>query len=194
MSPLTERFIRFLLDSKAFKTGDFTLKDGSKSKYFINTGAFETGKLLWELAQFYGDKIKEVSKNEEIQVLFGPAYKGIPLVASTALYLYSQHQINVHHVYNRKETKAHGEASADQSGRSGVIVGKIPPNASIYILDDVFTSGATKWAEEPRIKGLVLAVNRNIEKAEEFTQKTGIPVYSLVSLPEIESYLEANPQ
>src|SRR6218665_1177774 len=103
-------FIRFAIDRGVLRFGEFTLKSGRTSPYFFNAGLFNTGTALAQLARFYAAAI--VESGIPFDVLFGPAYKGIPLAAATAVQLAEQHQLDVPWCFNRKEAKAHGEGGS----------------------------------------------------------------------------------
>ena len=124
-------FIRFALSKKAFKRGDFKLKSGRSSGYFFNAGVFCDGASLVEVGRFYADAI--IASGIEFDVLFGPAYKGIPLASVTAACLARDHKLNKAIAYNRKEVKDHGEG--------GHLIGASLAAKRVLILDDVVTAG-----------------------------------------------------
>lgn len=130
MSDFRQRFIRFALDHDALKFGQFTLKSGRQSPYFFNAGAFSTGEALGSVGRFYADAI--LASGIEFDVLFGPAYKGIPLAAATAIALAERTGKPIPWVFNRKEAKDHGEG--------GSLVGA-PLAGRVLIVDDVITAG-----------------------------------------------------
>lgn len=174
----------FLVRTGALKFGDFTLKSGRKSPYFVNTGVICEGKDFLELCGFLAEKIEAVGGCD---VVYGPAYKGIPLAAGVAIAL-SQRGKKAYWLFNRKEEKAHGDR--------GVFVGHMPaPDESVVLVDDVFTTGGTKYENVELLKGIgvklkaaVVAVDRE-EKGEgggsavgEFTERTGVPVHSVATI------------
>jgi len=123
-------FIQFSIESDVLRFGEFTLKSGRISPYFFNAGLFNTGSRLAKLGQFYADAI--VSSGIEFDMLFGPAYKGIPLVSAVAIALSEHHGIDKPWVFNRKEAKQHGEG--------GSLVGATL-NGRVLVIDDVITAG-----------------------------------------------------
>jgi len=187
-------FVDFMLEIGALKFGEFTLKSGRVSPYFFNVGQFNQGNHLSQLGQFYAQAI-EVS-GIKFDVLFGPAYKGIPLVAATAIALNDSFNRSVPYSFNRKEAKDHGEG--------GDIVGH-PLEGDILIIDDVITAGtAIKEAEDiisvngAKTKGVVVALDRQekgkgeLSAIQEVEQNFGIAVVSIINLSHIVDYLKAN--
>lgn len=155
-------FIDFIIEQEALLFGDFTLKSGKQSPYFFNAGAFKTGAALAQLGRFYADAI--VASGIEYDMLFGPAYKGIPLVSTVAIALAEHHGIDKPFCFNRKEAKAHGEG--------GVIVGA-ELKGRVLLIDDVITKG-TAFGEAKAIidqhdaeaVGLMISLDRQ-EKNEQ---------------------------
>ena len=131
---MENKFIRFLIDSGVLLFGDFTTKSGRKTPYFINTGAYKTGEELKKLGRFYADCYK---KNDlDTDLLYGPAYKGIPLVVTTGIAL-SGDGLNKEICFNRKELKDHGEG--------GGLIGADPEGKRVTILEDVITAGTSVY-------------------------------------------------
>mgnify|MGYP006183724551 CR=1 FL=1 len=130
MQPYQRDFIRFAIDRGVLRFGEFTLKSGRTSPYFFNAGLFNTGSALAELGRCYAAAI--VDSKIPFDVLFGPAYKGIPLAATTAVALADQHQLDVPWCFNRKEAKDHGEG--------GTLIGAPLAGRKVLIVDDVITA------------------------------------------------------
>ena len=186
-------FVDFMLEIGALKFGEFTLKSGRVSPYFFNAGQFNQGNHLSQLGQFYAQAIE--SSGIKFDVLFGPAYKGIPLAAATAIALNDSFNRSVPYSFNRKEAKDHG--------KGGNIVGH-PLEGDILIIDDVITAGtAIREAKDiieasgANTKGVVVALDRQ-EKGEselsaiqEVEQNFGISVLSIINLSHIVDYLKA---
>jgi len=189
-------FIEFLIGAGALRFGDFTLKSGRKSPYFINAGAFDTGEKLGRLGAFYAARIHDALDTGEIpglpDTIFGPAYKGIPLAAATAGALARDFGIDTGYTFNRKEVKDHGEG--------GSFVGRqLKAGDRVLIVDDVITAGTAVREIVPLIRaeadvticGLVLSVDRmergrgGLSAVEEVRRELGIPVFPLVSVKEI---------
>ena len=187
-------FVDFMLEIGALKFGEFTLKSGRVSPYFFNVGQFNQGNHLSQLGQFYAKAIE--ASGIKFDVLFGPAYKGIPLVAATAIALNDSFNRSVPYSFNRKEAKDHGEG--------GSIVGH-PLEGDILIIDDVITAGtAIKEAKDiinangAKTKGVVVALDRQekgkgeLSAIQEVEQNFGIAVVSIINLSHIVDYLKAN--
>ena len=187
-------FVDFMLEIGALKFGEFTLKSGRVSPYFFNVGQFNQGNHLSQLGQFYAQAIE--ASGIKFDVLFGPAYKGIPLVAATAIALNDSFNRSVPYSFNRKEAKDHGEG--------GNIVGH-PLEGDILIIDDVITAGtAIREAKDiidansAKTKGVVVALDRQekgkgeLSAIQEVEQNFGIAVVSIINLSHIVDYLKAN--
>lgn len=187
-------FIEFLAGEGALLFGDFTTKSGRKTPYFVNTGNICTGESLDRLGSFFAHKIKEIGAPS---IIYGPAYKGIPLAVAASISLSSRYGIKTSWLFNRKEVKTHGD--------KGAFVGKVPEKGEeAIIVDDVFTAGGTKYESVELLKSmgakvgaLVIGVDREekgeIEKSrnaiEEFTSRTGVPVHSIAKTTEIFEHL-----
>ncbi|MBT4182300.1 MAG: orotate phosphoribosyltransferase [Candidatus Thioglobus sp.] len=192
MEQYQKDFVDFMLEIGALKFGEFTLKSGRVSPYFFNAGAFNTGEHLSKLGKFYAQAI-QVSELE-FDVLFGPAYKGIPLATATAMALNDSFGINVPYSFNRKEAKTHGEG--------GDIVGHALEN-EVLIIDDVITAGTAIReamdiidANGATAKGVIVAVDRQ-EKGkgdksaiQEVEENFGITVLSIINLGHLIDYLK----
>ncbi len=191
---MSGEFIEFLALSGAVKFGDFTLKSGRNSPFFISTGVLSNGGLCYRLSQFYAQKIAGSLKGS-FDALYGPAYKGIPLAVGVAIALYKDHNMNVPYVFDRKEKKLHGDAS-------GFVGAELDTGSRYLILDDVLTTGQTKIEALEKIErglqgkpsGILIAVDR-MERGErknaieEFVDKTGVPVHSIVNIQQVFDYL-----
>lgn len=192
MHDYQRRFIEFALEHEVLRFGSFTLKSGRVSPYFFNAGAFDTGERLAALGGFYADAI--TSAAPDFDVLLGPAYKGIPLAAATAVQLAALHGRDVPWCFNRKEAKDHGEG--------GRFVGATP-RGRLLVIDDVITAG-TAIREvislvEPldaSVAGVVVAVDRRergtgaLSAIGEVERDHGIVVTSIVTFDDIIEYLE----
>ncbi len=192
MQDYKREFIDFAIENQVLRFGQFTLKSGRVSPYFFNAGLFNTGEHLTRLSRFYAAAIQD--SGIEFDTLFGPAYKGIPLAATTAVALYDQYQRNVPYCFNRKEAKDHGEG--------GNIVGA-PLNGRILIIDDVITAG-TAIGEAMEIiaaagataSGVVIALDRQekgkgeLSAIQEVEQNFGIKVASIITLSDLMEYLK----
>ena len=192
MQQYQKEFVDFMLAIGALKFGEFTLKSGRISPYFFNAGSFNTGEHLSKLGKFYAQAIDQ--SDLEFDVLFGPAYKGIPLAAATAMALNDTFNKNVPYSFNRKEAKTHGEG--------GDIVGHAL-TGDILIIDDVITAGTAIReamdiinANGAKAIGVIVAVDRQ-EKGkgeqsaiQEVEENFGITVLSIVNLGHLVDYLK----
>lgn len=190
-----KNFADFLVGAGAVCVGDFTLKSGKKAPYFINTGVFDTGEKIQELGKYYAAAI-ETKIGSGFDLVFGPAYKGIPLAVATAIAL-NERGIDKSFCFDRKEKKEHGD--------KGELVGAVPgAGARVVIVDDVITTGGTKKTALEFLKarfpdivvvGVVVLVDRE-EKTntgrtavEEFEEQTGIRVFSVAKISELYAFL-----
>ena len=194
MEQYQKDFVDFTLETGVLKFGEFTLKSGRISPYFFNAGLFNTGSHLSQLGNFYAQAIE--ASNLQFDVLFGPAYKGIPLAAATAIALNDNFNRNVPYSFNRKEAKDHGEG--------GSIVGH-PLEGDILIIDDVITAGTAIReaqdiinANDANTKGVIVALDRQekgkgeLSAIQEVEQIFGIRVLSIINLSHIIDYLKAS--
>ena len=201
-----EEFIKFMVESGVLTFGDFVTKSGRNTPYFINTGNYKTGAQAHRLGQFYASCIKEHMDAGEIdpetKVLFGPAYKGIPLAVATSISLAAEHGMDVSYCINRKEKKDHGEG--------GNLVGYKPQDGDrVIIIEDVITAGTAIRetlpvlfnAADVKVTDMFISVNRCevgqnpgktavMEVGEEF----GIHVHSLIDVRDIHEYLQSQEQ
>ena len=184
-------FIEFIRETGVLKLGEFTLKSGRTSPYFFNAGLFNTGGQLDQLSQAYAATI--ANSGIEFDVLFGPAYKGIPLAATTSVALARDHKLDKPYAFNRKEVKDHGEG--------GQIVGH-PLEGRILIIDDVITAGTAIRESIDLIHdhgaqpaGVVVALDRmergqgSLSAIQEVEQQYGLPVESILNLNDLIDYL-----
>lgn len=191
MQEFQTRFLEFVIENEILRFGDFTLKSGRTSPYFFNAGLFDTGEKLAFLAKCYADAV--ATSEVDFDVLFGPAYKGIPLATATAMALANKHGINKPYCFNRKEAKSHGEG--------GSIVGA-ELTGNVLIVDDVITAGtAIREAAEiiensgARLSGIVVAMDRQekgkgeLSAIQEIEKSYQIRVVSIISLQNIIDYL-----
>ncbi len=192
MKKYKTEFIEFLLGEGALLFGDFTLKSGRKSPYFFNLGMFNTGKSLKRLGEFYATAL--VDSKLKYEFLFGPAYKGIPLVTTTSIALSTLFNQDVPYCFNRKEKKTHGD--------QGQWVG-CNPQGNMVMLDDVISAGTTVRETLELIKplpislsGILIAFDRQergedaLSATQSVTQKTQVPVFSIITLQDLLDYLK----
>ena len=195
MQDYHKEFIEFAIKNDVLRFGEFTLKSGRVSPYFFNAGLFNSGEALAKLGQYYAAAIKDSAV--KFDVLFGPAYKGIPLATTCAVALYEHQNTNIPYSFNRKEAKAHGEG--------GNIVGA-PLEGDILIIDDVITAGTAIResmdiiaAAEANPAGVIIALDRqekgtgDLSAIQEVEQQYSIPVLSIIKLEHLITYIEGNP-
>ena len=191
MENYKEQFIEFMVESQVLKFGDFTLKSGRKSPFFMNAGAYVTGTQLRKLGEFYAKAIHD-NYGLDFDVLFGPAYKGIPLTVATSMAISELYGKDVRYCSNRKEVKDHGD--------TGILLGsKISDGDRVVIIEDVTTSGKSieetfpilKSQADVEIKGLIVSLNRmergKGEKSalEEIRELYGFPTAAIVSMQDV---------
>ncbi|SEL21450.1 orotate phosphoribosyltransferase [Atopomonas hussainii] len=195
MQEYQRQFIEFAIQRGVLRFGQFTLKSGRVSPYFFNAGLFNSGLALAKLGGFYAQAIK--ASGLPFDVLFGPAYKGIPLAAATAVALAQQHDIDSPWCFNRKEAKAHGEG--------GTLVGA-PLEGRVMIVDDVITAGTAirevmqiiQAQPNAQAAGVLIALNREergqgeLSAIQEVERDFALPVVSIVSLTQVLEYLAEN--
>lgn len=195
MHDYQKHFIELALSKNVLKFGEFTLKSGRTSPYFFNTGLFDNGHDLAQLGRCYAQTI--VEQKIPFDIIFGPAYKGIPLVSCTTMALSEQHNISAPYSFNRKEKKQHGEG--------GNIVGSAL-KGNILIIDDVISAG-TAIRESIDIireqgampKAVLIALDRQekgtgeLSAVQEVEQDYGIPVFSIIKLADLLNYLKDHP-
>ena len=188
-----KEFIEMILAKQVLRFGDFTLKSGRTSPYFFNAGLINDGGSLARLGACYAEAI--LAAGTAFDMLFGPAYKGIPLATATAVAFADRHRRNVPLAYNRKEVKAHGEG--------GMLVGS-PLDGRVLIVDDVLTAGTAVRESVNLIKsagakpaGVVLALDRQerglgaLSAVQEIQASFGIPVIRIITLDHLIEYMEA---
>ncbi len=191
MQAYQREFIQFALERGVLRFGEFTLKSGRVSPYFFNAGLFDSGLALAKLGRFYAQAL--VDSGLSYDVVFGPAYKGIPLAATTAVALAEHHQRDVPWCFNRKEAKDHGEG--------GTLVGA-PLEGNIVIVDDVITAGTAIRevmqiikAQGAQAAGVLIALDRQergtgeLSAIQEVERDFNMPVISIVSLQQVLEYL-----
>ena len=183
-------FIDLAIKKKVLQFGEFTTKAGRKSPYFFNLGNFNDGESLRELGKYYAQLI--VSSNIEFDMIFGPAYKGIPLVSSIVIAL-MEHNVNIPYCFNRKEIKDHGEG--------GIIIGA-PIYGKVLIIDDVISAGTSINEAVSIINnnngnacGIIVAIDRqekgggDISATQDISHKLNIPILSIITLDNNNEYL-----
>ena len=191
MEQYKQEFIEFMVESNVLKFGDFTLKSGRKSPFFMNAGAYVTGAQLRKLGQYYAKAIHE-HYGDDFDVLFGPAYKGIPLSVATTMAFDELYGKEIRYCSNRKEVKDHGD--------TGILLGsKIKDGDKVVIIEDVTTSGKSieetfpilKSQADVEIKGLMVSLNRmergKGEKCalDEIKELYGFPTAAIVSMSDV---------
>ncbi|CAH6784609.1 orotate phosphoribosyltransferase [Vibrio chagasii] len=192
MKAYQREFIEFALEKEVLKFGEFTLKSGRKSPYFFNAGLFNTGRDLARLGRFYAAALAD--SGIEFDVLFGPAYKGIPISTTTAVALADHHDVDTPYCFNRKEAKDHGEG--------GNLVGSAL-EGRIMLVDDVITAGTAIresmeiiQANGADLAGVLVAIDRQekgkgeLSAIQEVERDFGCAIISIVSLTDLVTFLE----
>lgn len=190
-----KQFIEFMIESNVLRFGEFVTKSGRQTPFFINTGNYTTGEQLSKLGDFYAEAINK-HFGQNVDTLFGPAYKGIPLTVATAMSMNKLYNLNVEYCSNRKEVKDHGEG--------GILLGaKLDETKRVVIVEDVMTAGTSiyetapilKAQGNPQIQGLIISVDR-MERGKgeksaqsEIKEVFGITTYSIVTMKEVVDYL-----
>lgn len=196
MEQYKKEFIEFMVDSKVLKFGEFTLKSGRKSPFFMNAGAYVTGTQLRRLGEYYAKAIHD-NYGLDFDVLFGPAYKGIPLTVATTMAISELYGKDVRYCSNRKEVKDHGD--------TGILLGsKLQDGDRVVIIEDVTTSGKSieetfpilKEQADVEVKGLIVSLNRmevgkGGEKCalDEIRDLYGFDTAAIVTMQEVVEYL-----
>ena len=199
MEQYKQEFIEFMVDSKVLKFGDFTLKSGRKSPFFMNAGAYVTGSQLRKLGEYYAKAIHD-TYGDDFDVLFGPAYKGIPLAVATAMAYSELYGKDVKYCCNRKEVKDHGDV--------GILLGyKLQDGDRVIMIEDVTTSGKSMEETVPivraqanvEIKGLIVSLNR-MERGQgekcaldEVAELYSFPTAAIVNMAEVTEHLYNKP-
>lgn len=192
MKPYQRQFIQFALERQVLKFGEFTLKSGRKSPYFFNAGLFNTGKDLALLGQFYAAALMD--SNMQYDVVFGPAYKGIPIAAATVVALSEHHNQEVPYCFNRKEAKDHGEG--------GNLVGTPINHCRVMLVDDVITAGTAiresmniLAVNNAELAGVLISLDRQekgqgeLSAIQEIKQAYNCDVISIITLNDLICYL-----
>lgn len=195
MENYKKEFIEFMVRSEVLRFGEFVTKSGRLSPFFINTGFYRTGSQLRDLGRYYAKALKEAYKDKPFDVLFGPAYKGIPLSVTTAIAL-SEDGIDVRYSSNRKEIKDHGD--------QGILLGSpLSDGDRVVMIEDVTTSGASIRETMPILKaqgdiqvlGLMVSINRmergteDIGALEQISRDYGIQTNAICNMQEVMDYL-----
>ncbi|CRX55597.1 orotate phosphoribosyltransferase [Yersinia enterocolitica] len=196
MKAYQREFIEFALNKQVLKFGEFTLKSGRISPYFFNAGLFNTGLDLAKLGRFYAAALMDCGV--EFDLLFGPAYKGIPIATTTAVALAEHHNRDVPYCFNRKEAKDHGEG--------GSLVGS-PLQGRVMVVDDVITAGTAIResmeiinAQGATLAGVMISLDRQergrgeISAIQEVERDYHCKVIAIVTLNDVISYLEEKPE
>ena len=200
MEAYKQEFIEFMVDSQVLNFGEFTLKSGRKSPFFMNAGAYVTGTQLRRLGEYYAKAIHE-NFGDDFDVLFGPAYKGIPISVAAAIAYSGLYGKEIRYCSNRKEVKDHGDV--------GILLGsKLKDGDKVVIIEDVTTSGKSIEETFPiiqaqgriEIKGLMVSLNRmekglggKVGALAEIKEKYGFDAHAIVTMQEVVEYLYNRP-
>lgn len=200
MEGYKKEFIEFMVESDVLRFGEFTLKSGRKSPFFMNAGAYVTGTQLMRLGEYYARAIHE-NYGDDFDVLFGPAYKGIPLAVAATIAFSRLYGKEIRYCSNRKEIKDHGDA--------GILLGSgIKDGDRVVIIEDVTTSGKSieetfpilKGQADVEIKGLMVSLNRmekglggKVSALQEIREKYGFEARAIVSMGEVIEHLHNKP-
>ena len=200
MEQYKQEFIEFMVDSNVLKFGDFTLKSGRKSPFFMNAGAYVTGTQLRRLGEYYAKAIHD-NYGLDFDVLFGPAYKGIPLTVATTMAISELYGKDIRYCSNRKEVKDHGD--------TGILLGsKIKDGDRVMIIEDVTTSGKSMEETVPKVRGaanveivgLMVSLNRmekglggKVSALEEIKEKYGFDAHAIVTMQDVIDHLYNKP-
>lgn len=201
MEAYKKEFIDFMLECDVLKFGDFTLKSGRQSPFFMNAGGYVTGWQLKKLGEFYAKAIHD-RYGEDFDVLFGPAYKGIPLAVTTAIAFSELYGKEIRYCSDRKEEKDHG---ADKGSFLGT---KLKDGDRVVMIEDVTTSGKSMEETVPKVRnaanvtivGLMVSLDRhekgkgNKTALKEVSEQYGFPTAAIVSMPEVIEYVDLDPQ
>jgi len=195
MEAYKKEFIDFMIECGVLTFGDFVTKSGRKTPFFVNTGNYKSGSQLSRLGDFYAKAIKE-NFGEDFNIIFGPAYKGIPLSVATSISLNKMYNMDVDYCSNRKEVKDHGD--------TGILLGsKIKDGDKILIVEDVTTAGTSIYETMPileaqgkvSVQGLIISVDRmekgkgEVSALQEIREKFGFKTCAIVTMKEVIDYL-----
>uniref|UniRef100_UPI004048B55F orotate phosphoribosyltransferase n=1 Tax=Shewanella sp. TaxID=50422 RepID=UPI004048B55F len=195
MKAYQREFIEFAIDRQVLRFGEFTLKSGRTSPYFFNAGLFNTGKDLARLGRFYAAALMD--SGIDFDLLFGPAYKGIPIATTTAVALCDHHDVDIPYCFNRKEAKTHGEG--------GSLVGS-ELKGKVMLVDDVITAGTAIResmdiinAHNAKLAGVLIALDRQekgkgeLSAIQEVERDFGCQIVSIIKLTDLINYLSEKP-
>lgn len=197
MKDYQHEFLDFAIATGVLCFGEFTLKSGRLSPYFFNSGLFNTGESLARLGRYYAQSIEQ--SGIEYDCIFGPAYKGIPLVATASVALFDHHQRNVPYVFNRKEAKDHGEGGntvgAKLEGRVLIIDDVISSGMSVdESVDIIKAAGATPAGVSISLDRMERGLESDLTAIQAVEERHGIKVASIVTLDDLITYLEDKPE